>query len=144
MLLGALGGAAGLAAVAFAVFGSHALSFVHVLRVQQQHGSLHSVPKTVSQTFGLGSNPAGVRLFAAGAFGVALVALLARAYRGADWVTTAGWATLALLLATTWLLPWYVVWLLPLAALSKSLPLRLATLGLGAFVIALRIPLWLQ
>jgi Glycosyltransferase family 87 len=144
MLLGALAGAAGLAAVAFAVFGSHALSFVHVLSVQQQHGSLHSVPKTVSQTFGLGSNPVGVRLFAAGAFGVALAVLLARAYRGADWVTTAGWATLALLLATTWLLPWYVVWLVPLAALSESWPLRLATVALGAFVIALRIPLWLQ
>jgi hypothetical protein len=144
VLLGALAGAAGLATVAFAAFGSHALSFVHTLSVQQQHGSLHSVPKTVSEAFGLESNAAGVRALTAAGFGVSLVVLLARAYRGADWVTAAGWATLALLLATTWLLPWYVVWLVPLAALSESWPLRLATVALGAFVIALRIPLWLQ
>ena len=41
--------------------------------------------------------------------------LLVRTRRGADAVAMAGWATLALLLATAWLVPWYIAWLLPLA-----------------------------
>ena len=37
-----------------------------------------------------------------------------------DWLAAAGWATVAMLLAVTWLMPWYVVWLLPFAALAGS------------------------
>jgi len=143
-LLGSLGAAVALGAVAFAAFGTHALSFLHVLSVQQQHGSLHSVPKTVSEILGLGSTGDPVRPFATACFAVVLLGLLIYARRGGDWLTAAGGATLGLLVATTWLLPWYVVWLLPLAGLSESRSLRLGALGLSAFVLALRIPLWLQ
>ena len=31
-----------------------------------------------------------------------------------------GWASVALLLTLSWVLPWYVLWVLPLAALSSS------------------------
>jgi hypothetical protein len=37
-----------------------------------------------------------------------------------DWIRGAGWATVALLLTTGFLVPWYVAWLLPLAALSSD------------------------
>ena len=30
----------------------------------------------------------------------------------------AGWATLGVLLTSAWLVPWYAIWLLPLAALG--------------------------
>jgi alpha-1,6-mannosyltransferase len=136
-------GAAALAALAFGAFGSHAISFVHVLNVQQQHGSLHSVPKALSEVIGLDSVTSPLRFVAMAGFAFAFILLLVRAWRGRDWLTSAGWATVALLVTTTWLLPWYVIWLLPLAALSESSRLRLAALGLGVFVIALRIPLWL-
>jgi alpha-1,6-mannosyltransferase len=50
-----------------------------------------------------------------------------------DWLSGAGWATVALLLCMSWLMPWYVIWALPLAALSTSPRLRRATLAVTAF-----------
>ena len=49
--------------------------------------------------------------------------------------------TLGLLLATSWLLPWYLIWLLPLAAISRDRPLILLTLALTAYQLGARIPL---
>jgi alpha-1,6-mannosyltransferase len=142
-MLAAIAGAATLGALAFGAFGSHAVSFVHVLSAQQQHGSLHSVPKALSEVLGLDSVVVPLHLLAMAGFAFAFILLLVHSWRGGDWLTSAGWATVALLVTTSWLLPWYVIWVLPLAALSASPRLRLAALGLGAFVIALRIPLWL-
>ena len=56
-------------------------------------------------------------------------------------IRASAWATLALLLATAWLLPWYLIWLLPLAAISRDRPLQLLTLGLTAYQLGARIPL---
>jgi alpha-1,6-mannosyltransferase len=63
-----------------------------------------------------------------------------RSWRGHDWIAGAGWATLAVLVGTTWLLPWYVVWTLPLAALGASRPLRWASAVFTLYVVATRIP----
>ncbi len=49
-----------------------------------------------------------------------------------DWITATGWAVVALLVTSTFLLPWYVVWLLPFAALTDSRALRVAALALTA------------
>jgi hypothetical protein len=56
----------------------------------------------------------------------------------------AGWATLVLLVTSTWLLPWYGAWLLPLAALGRSRLLRAATIAATAFLLAGRIPFLLE
>src|SRR3712207_8468428 len=40
--------------------------------------------------------------------------------------------------ASTWLYPWYLVWLLPLAAVGESRALRAATIALTAILIAVR------
>jgi hypothetical protein len=50
---------------------------------------------------------------------------------------------LALLVLTTWLLPWYVALLLPLAALAPSRRLRAATLAFCALLLVTRLPLLL-
>jgi hypothetical protein len=50
-------------------------------------------------------------------------------------ITAAGWANVALLFALSWVLPWYVLWALPLAALSTSRRLRAAVLVAGAYLI---------
>ena len=47
----------------------------------------------------------------------------------------AGWATLAILLASAWLVPWYLLWLLPLVALAADRRLddrHVRAVGLGA------------
>ena len=50
-------------------------------------------------------------------------------------ITASGWAGVALLVTLSWVLPWYVLWVLPLAALSSSRRLRVAALVLGAYLI---------
>ena len=61
--------------------------------------------------------------------------------RGGDWVRAAAWASLGLLLASAWLLPWYIIWALPFAALSRDNPLITAVLALTALQLAARMPL---
>jgi hypothetical protein len=59
-----------------------------------------------------------------------------RALRGIDRLLTAsGWASVALLVTLSWVLPWYVLWVLPLAALSSSRRLRTTALVLGVYLI---------
>jgi hypothetical protein len=50
-------------------------------------------------------------------------------------IAACGWASVALLVTLSWVLPWYVSWVLPLAALSASRRLRTVALILGAYLI---------
>jgi hypothetical protein len=83
-----------------------------------------------------------VRVAFAVAFAAVFLCLLWRTWRG---LTTAidaiGWATLAILLASAWLVPWYILWLLPFAALSRDRRLQLATLALCAWMLPIAVPL---
>jgi hypothetical protein len=57
------------------------------------------------------------------------------AWRRRDSLAAAGWASVALLVTLSWVLPWYVLWVLPLAALSSSRRLRITALLLGVYFI---------
>jgi hypothetical protein len=61
------------------------------------------------------------------AFAVAMLALAWRAFRGADPLACAGWAAVALILTLASVMPWYVLWVLPFAALSRSRALQVTT-----------------
>jgi hypothetical protein len=50
-------------------------------------------------------------------------------------IVACGWASVALLVTLSWVLPWYVLWVLPLAALSASRWLRATALVLGVYLI---------
>jgi len=130
-----------LVAVAVVGFGTHASAILDALRGQQQLVAVHSIPAQVGRLLGQ-SRPSGAlrSVFAIGFVGVMGVALW-RVWRGADWLLAAGWSTLALLVSTAWLLPWYVVWLLPLAALSGDRRLRAGTLALCAYLVLTRLEL---
>jgi hypothetical protein len=56
-------------------------------------------------------------------------------YRRHDWLTGAGWSTFALIASLAWLIPWYVIWLLPLAALSTSVALRRVAVALTVYLV---------
>jgi hypothetical protein len=58
-----------------------------------------------------------------------------------DPVRAAGWATLALLVASAWLVPWYALWLLPLAALVLDRRLIAASVVLCAWMLVIAVPL---
>lgn len=139
LLAGALAAVAVIGVVAWLAFGWDWVHGFGLAGENQSRTSYMSVPITIARLTGLGPGP--VRLAAAILFLAAVGYLLAWTWRGGDWVRAAGWATLALLLATAWLLPWYLIWVLPLAAVSRDRPLQLLTLALTAYQLGARIPL---
>jgi hypothetical protein len=143
MLAGAIAGAAVGAAIWIVAFHGQVGPFLDTLRWQQQHGSLHSVPKALGSLVGVPVTDHWIGLASRTLLASALALTLWRAYRTGNWLVAAGWGTFALLVATAWLLPWYVVWLLPIAAISGDRKLRIATFALSAFVIGMRVPIWL-
>jgi len=138
-LAGMLAAAAVVLLAALVAFGVDALNLVDVLGTEQQRRALNSVPRAASRVLGSHGLTEGVRVAFAVGFGAVALALLVWVRRGADWVTAAGWATLALLLSTAWLLPWYGAWLMPLAALSSDRRLRLAAVAFTAVYLATKI-----
>lgn len=139
LVLGVALAAGMIAASAWLAFGWDWLHGFGLAGENQSRTSHMSIPITTARLTGL--DPDAVRVAAAALFLAALTYLLAWTWRGGDWVRTAAWATLALLLGTAWLLPWYLIWLLPLAAISRDRPLQLLTLGLTAYQLGARIPL---
>jgi alpha-1,6-mannosyltransferase len=80
---------------------------------------------------------ASVALFAA-LFGIAYLWLLREAWRGrARLALAAG----LLLVATSFLRPWYAVWAVPLAAVEEDRLARLLALGLSAYLLRDAVPL---
>jgi hypothetical protein len=138
-LAGALGACGAIAIAAYLAFGWDWLSGFGLAGENQDRTSYMSIPITSARLTGL--DPDAVRLAAAILFAAAIAYLLAWTWRGGDWVRAAAWAALALLLATSWLLPWYLIWLLPLTAISRDRPLQLLTLTLTAYQLGARIPL---
>jgi Glycosyltransferase family 87 len=138
-VLGAVAAAVAIALAAWPAFGLHWVDALRLAGENQGRTSHMSVPITVARLSGL--DPDLARIAALYIYGALLALLLAWTWRGGDWVRAAAWAGLGLLLATSWLLPWYLVWALPLAALSRDRTLQLLTLALTAFQLGTRIPL---
>jgi Glycosyltransferase family 87 len=122
-------------------FGTHALGFLGAVGEQQQLVATHSIPAETARLVGLDGTPSWWRHVYLGAFAVVLVLALWRTARGGDWRVWAGWATLALLISTAWLLPWYAIWVLPLAALGGNRRLCAATLLFCGYAILIHLPL---
>jgi hypothetical protein len=122
-------------------FGSHALGFLNAVGEQQQLVATHSIPAETARLFGLNGTPAWWRHLYVAGFLLVLALALWRTARGADWRVAAGWSMLALLLSTAWLLPWYAIWLLPLAAVGGDRRLRAATLLFCAYAVLIHLSL---
>jgi alpha-1,6-mannosyltransferase len=135
VLMGAGVAAAGVAAAGFALFGTGPLHLIATLQKTQAAGDWYSIPGFISAQFGFNhvGHVAGLALTVL--LGVVIVWLLRRVARGElDWITGAGWATLAMLITASSLLPWYVAWLLPFAALSADRRLVVAAVAFTGIV----------
>ena len=140
--------ALGIAALAFAGFGADALDALGLLSSNQERTSRFSFPYKTAELLGallpgdrLDYRDA-VRLAWAAAFACVAAWLLWRTWRGRIApVAAAGWATAAVLVASAWLVPWYALWLLPLAALAGDRRLWLAAFALSAWMLAIAVPL---
>lgn len=121
LLLGAGVGFALIAALSFTVFGSGAFHLLATVRQSQSEGDWKSIPGVISSRLGMPTVGHISQYIFAAAFVILTAWLVRRVWRGTmDWIDGAGWATLALLIASSSFLPWYVAWMLPLAALGHD------------------------
>jgi hypothetical protein len=96
-----------------------------------------SIPNLLGLVLGLGGgSPMLVRVASIAVIFVIAVLI----WRHEDWLTGAGWSTLALVCSLAWLVPWYIVWVLPLAALGASIRLRRATALFTVFLVLAFVP----
>jgi hypothetical protein len=66
--------------------------------------------------------------------------LLLRVWRGElDWIDGAGWMVVALLITASSLLPWYVAWLMPLAALGADRRLWRTSIAMTGVFLAVQV-----
>jgi hypothetical protein len=133
LLAGMAVAAVPVAAATFAAFGATAPN----LSDQSSLLTMFSVPNILGLLLGLGGATSPLLRVASVAV-VIVIAVLVR--RRGDWLTGAGWSTLALICSLAWLVPWYIVWLLPLAALGTSIRLRRAALAFTAFLVLTFVP----
>jgi alpha-1,6-mannosyltransferase len=139
LLAGAALAAGLIAAASLVAFGADGLDSLELAGENQERTTYYSLPSTAARA--LGADIDAVRIAALAIYGALAAALLVWAARGGDWVRASGWAALGLLLASGWLLPWYLLWLLPLAALSGDAALVAAALALTGWELGVRVPL---
>ena len=131
VVLGMAVAAAAVAAASLFAFGLH----VPDLSTQSRLVTDVWVPYLLGLALGSGGETVGLRLLLSGVLALSVLLCCVLAWRRRDAVTASGWVTVALLVTLGWVLPWYVLWVLPLAALSNSRRLRTTALVLGAYLI---------
>jgi hypothetical protein len=131
VLLGMLVAGLVLGVASVAAFGPHFPD----LATQGRLVTMVSLPNLMGLALGQGGETNTLRLLLSGVLLVSVVACSVLAWRRRDSLTAAGWASVALLVTLSWVLPWYVLWILPLAALSSSRRLRTTALLLGVYFI---------
>jgi hypothetical protein len=131
LLLGMVAAGAVLGVASLFAFGLH----IPDLSTQGRLVTNESVPNLLGLAVGAGGETDTMRML----LSIVLVATVAwccvAAYRTQDVITACGWASVALLLTLSWVLPWYVLWVLPLAALSSSRRLRATAVVVGVYLI---------
>jgi Glycosyltransferase family 87 len=126
-LLGAL--------LALAVFGIHGVDVISALNRDAGFVSTDSFPTEIAHLFGKpGIFPVDHALLKAALVAIVLY-LMWRTWRGYDWIAASGWTLLAIVVTSTWLLAWYTLWTLPLAAVSRDRRLLVATLAVQALFV---------
>jgi hypothetical protein len=145
LLIGAGVTAALLAVFTFVLFGTGPLHLPATIENVQSKGNWQSIPGFIAARLGFGSVGQPAALVLTAGLAAAVCWLLWRVWRGElDWIAAAGWAAVALLVTAASLLPWYIAWLMPLAALGRDRRLwqvsLLLTVVIGCFQVLAYIP----
>jgi alpha-1,6-mannosyltransferase len=128
-----------LASLTVALYGTGGLQLLASVERSQSKGDWHSIPGFVSTRLGLPTVGHILGFVLAAAFVGVSAWLVRRVWRGrSDWIDAAGWATIAMLVAASSLLPWYVAWALPLAAVGTDRRLFRAALIATGVVLAVQ------
>ena len=102
--------------------------------------TLAGLPNVVGSLLGLGGETDSMKTILAGVLGLAAVGGAVWSWRTRRWIEASGFVTLALLVTLSWALPWYVLWLLPLAALARRPGLRVAAIVISAYLLVIWMP----
>jgi hypothetical protein len=137
VVLGMALGAIVLGAASVIAFGPHFPD----LATQGRLVTMTSLPNLFGLAIGKGGETTTLRVLLSLVLIAAVAACSLLAWRRRESITAAGWASVALLVTLSWVLPWYVLWVLPLAALSRSRRLRLAAVLVGVYMIIAWAPL---
>jgi alpha-1,6-mannosyltransferase len=139
ILIGASAAAVAVAILGFAAFGSGPLHLLGTLQKTQSEGDWHSIPGFISTRLGLGAIGHIAGLCLGVVFAGVFVWLVRKVSRGEmDWIDGAGWTAVALLITAGSMLPWYVAWLMPLAALGTDRRLWRASLVITGVVLGIQ------
>ena len=131
VLVGMLLAAAAVAFSSLLAFGLH----IPDLSTQGSLVTGESVPNLIGLAIGAGGESDTLRRLLVAVLLASILGCCWLAFKRRDAITAAGWASVALLVTLSWVLPWYVLWVLPMAALSRSVRLRRVSLVLGVYLI---------
>ncbi|HET8977647.1 MAG TPA: glycosyltransferase family 87 protein [Solirubrobacteraceae bacterium] len=128
LLIGAAAGTVVMAALSISLFG------LSLPNLSDQSTLLTGT--SISNLVGLILHVGGATPLLLKLLDVGVVAVVAHQFlRNRDWMAGTGWATVALIASLSWLMPWYVVWLLPIAALVSGRRLRVVSIALTIYLI---------
>jgi hypothetical protein len=136
VLLGMLIAGAVLGAASLVAFGLH----IPDLSTQSRLVTAESIPNLLGLAIGAGGETDTLHVLTSVALAAGVMLSCRLAYVRRDPIAACGWASVALLVTLSWVLPWYVLWVLPMAALSASRRLRTTALVLGAYLIVVWAP----
>ncbi len=140
ILIGAVAVTAVVAIASVALFGAGPLHLPATIGASQREGDWHSIPGFFANGLGLTTVGHVIGIVLAVVFVIVCVWLLLRVRRGQlDWLDGAGWATLAMLVTASSLLPWYIAWLLPLAAISADNRLKRSAMTASGVIMAIQL-----
>jgi hypothetical protein len=130
LLIGGAIAAAAVGLTSLLAFGAH----LPDLGTQGRLVTAIGLPNLLGLALGQGGETDTLRAIVTGVLALTVVGglLWARGHRR-DWIAPATVAVLVLIMTLSWTAPWYVLWLLPLAALWRSAHMRTATLVLGVY-----------
>jgi len=131
VLIGMVATSAAIAVASLIAFGLHFPD----LSTQSKLVTSVSVPNLIGLALGQGGETEWLHTLLSAALIIAVALCCVQAWRRRSAITASGWASVALLVTLSWVLPWYVLWVLPMAALSSSRRLRMTALVLGAYLI---------
>lgn len=111
------------------------------LGTQSRLINTRAVPDVLGYMLGLGGETHAMHAVLTGVLVVAVAVCGTWAWRSpTDWLTAAGTLMVVLIVTLSWGVPWYVLWILPFAALSTRVPLRAATLAVSAYLLISFLP----
>jgi len=126
-----------IALASYAAFGAH----IPDLSTQTRLVTNESLPNVLGFLLGLGGEGPTMQRVVQLVLVLAVAGACAFAWRRHELLRPAAWATVALLVTLSWVLPWYILWLLPLVALARSKALVRVSLVLGLYLLVVWVPI---